>query len=423
VSQLPFTPTIIDGERAMTNTTAPGAALRAAWDRFRATQDEVREMVENTPRFKNNPQDRAKAYHGLMEAMAMSYNQAIAPRLHHPRIYSNIAWQTDIYTLGQNGPDLNYASAFLDGRLDYKMVGRFNDCVFILAQVMNYLSGHPESRCLGNFDLATFEVDPDGSFEIWLSATKKPGNWIPLEAKSHYNFILFRRFLLDPNHKLCELRIERVSDIAHDFYAADDFDEAAIIERIDRAGQFMKYLIQFFNIGLYDFYLGNAGELNKMRFLPRLTTSEIASPSSNYAMAVYSLEPDEALIIELDKAPDGVYWGFQTGNVWSRSHDLMRSWTNLNCSQIKPDADGAIRVVISHQDTGIANWMDTTGFKQGVVCFRNYRTEQEPVPKTRKVKLSELDAALPAKTARITPPQRAAAIASYREGLLKLYGE
>ena len=407
----------------MTDSNEPGPALRAAWDRFRAAQEEIRQWTENTPRFKNNPRDRAKAYHTLFEATAMAYNQAIAPRMHQPRIYSNVAWQTDIYTLGQNGPDLYYATAYLDGKMDYKLTVRFGDLVYVLAQVVTYLSGHPDSKVFGNHELMNVEPNADGKVEFMLSATKKPGNWIPLYADSSYNMVLFRRFLKDSNEDHGEFRIERISPISRDYYDSHEFEEGPMVERIDRAIQFMKYLVQYFNIGLYDFYVGNAGEKNKMRFLPRTVTSEIASPSSNYAMAIYSLEDDEALIIELDKVPDGIYWGFQTGNVWSRSLDVRYSQTNLNMTQLAVDEDGAVRVVVSRKDPGIQNWLDTTGYKDGTVVFRNYRTELEPVPTTTRVKFADLSTVLPKATARVTPEQRAKSIAHRGEGMWKLYGE
>ena len=58
-------------------------------------------------------------------------------------------------------------------------------------------------------------------------------------------------------------------------------------------------------------------------FLPGTITSTVGSPSSNYAMAIYDLAEDEALIVELDQLPDGVYWSFQLGDVWSRSQNYM----------------------------------------------------------------------------------------------------
>src|SRR5262245_56351104 len=109
--------------RADTAVTA-SPALKQAWDGYYRTLDEMRVLMESTPRFQDTPQHRAKAYHTLMEMQAMAYNFAIAPRMSHPRIYVQTGWQTDVYTLGQNGPDWRYGIVFLDGRQRYRLRGR-----------------------------------------------------------------------------------------------------------------------------------------------------------------------------------------------------------------------------------------------------------------------------------------------------------
>jgi hypothetical protein len=379
--------------------------------------------MEQTPRFKNVPQHRAKAYHTMFEALAMAYNFAVAPRMQHPRLFVNTGWQTDMYTLGQNGPDLFYATAFLDGRQSYRLSGNYGDCVLILAQVLNHLSGHPDSRVIGNYDLSEFEIGPDGSFEFILSANEQPGNWMRLDRDSPYHFLLFRRFMGDWNDNPGTLKLERISDIPDDTYDADEFDESAMAARIDRATEFLHYLIRDFNINLYDFYTRLGGGFNNMAFLPGTVTSQVGSPSSNYAMAVFDLAADEALVIELDKLPDGVYWSLQTGDVWSRSLNFTYCQTSISMYHAAVDSDGGFRAVVAHQDPGVANWLDTTRRQQGTVVFRNYRATRQPVPLTRKVKFSELGKILPADTIRTTPEERLAALQRRRAGFLKLHGE
>jgi len=379
--------------------------------------------MEQTPRFRQWPQHRAKAYHTMMEALAMAYNFAVAPRMFHPRLQVHTGWQTDFYTLGQNAPDLHYALTFVDGRQTYRLSGRYGDCVLILAQVLNHLSGHPESKAVGNYDLSTFEFNADGSFEIILSAVKQPGNWIPLIGGCRNHFILFRRFMGDWNQDGGELKLERISEIPLDYYDADEFDEAAMAHRIDRATNFLRYLVRDFNINLFDSYARFAGEMNRMAFLPGTVTSQVGSPTSNYAMAAFDLAEDEALIVELRPTPDGVYWSLQTGDVWSRSLNFTHRQTSVNMHHAAIDADGGFRAVVAHQDPGVANWLDTTGRRQGTVVFRNYRATAQPVPATRKVKVSEIFHWLPQDTKRIGLEQRREALRRRREGFLKLLGE
>lgn len=398
-------------------------ALTQAWQRFHAAQEEVLRWMEETPRFKSVPQHRAKAYHTVLEALAMAYNFAAAPRMYHPRLQINTGWQTDIYTLGQNGPDFFYAVTFLDGRQTYRLRGRFGDAVLILMQVLNHLSGHPDSKAIGNYDLSQFEIGPDGSFEITLSAARHSGNWVPLDGQCPYHFLLFRRAMGDWHMDPGELGIERVNPLPADYYDADEFDESAVAHRIDRATAFLKYLVRDFNIKLFDSYVSNGGGYNNMAFLPGTTTSQVGSPSSNYAMAVFDLQEDEALVIELDKLPDGVYWSFQAGDVWSRSLNFTHRQTSINMHQAAVDGDGGFRAVVAHRDPGVANWIDTTGHLQGTVVFRNYRATRQPVPATRKVMFSQVLEVLPKGTKMITPDERAAALERRRQGFLKLHGE
>jgi len=402
---------------------AANPELAQAWARFHATQTEVLQWMEDTPRFKQWPQHRAKAYHTMLEALAMVYNFVIAPRMHHPRLRVNTGWQTDVYTLGQNGPDLFYALTFVDGAQTYRLRGRFGDCVLMLGQVLNHLPGHPESKAIGNYDLSKFQAGPDGSFEITLSADRHEGNWMALDRNSPYHFILFRRFMGDWNQDPGRLTIERISDIPADHYDADEFDEVTMARRIDAGTNFLRYLIHDFNLQLFDTYAKVGGGMNHMAFLPGTITSEVGSPSSNYAMAVFDLADDEALVIELNPLPDGVYWSLQLGDVWSRSLNFTHRQTSVNMHHAAIDRDGGFRAVVAHRDPGVANWLDTTGRRQGTVVFRNYRATHEPVPTTRKVSFSQIRESLPKDTATITPPQREAALRRRREGFLKLHGE
>ena len=44
------------------------------------------------------------------------------------------------------------------------------------------------------------------------------------------------------------------------------------------------------------------------------------------------------------------------------------------------DDDGVLRVVVAHDDPGVANWLDTAGHSAGPVILRCVRTESAPVP-------------------------------------------
>jgi hypothetical protein len=406
------------------STSATSGVLQDAWREYHSTLEQMRLLMEATPRFIETPQHRAKAFHTLMEMQAMAYNFVISPRMDHPRIYFQSGWQTNLYTLGQNGQDLLYGLIFVDGRQTYRLTGRMGDIAVFLLQVQNGIFGGAGVKVVGNYDWANFKIEKDGRFEVILSADEQAGNWIKLDRTLDLQFLHIRRSLSDWHADAGELDIERISELPEDYYEADEFDEAAIASRIRRATLFVRYLAQDFNINLYVMYLNNAGgKKNVLTLLPGTVTSQVGSPSNNTAMAIFELGEDEALILELDEVPNGAYWSFQLGDVWSRSLDFMNRQSTLNDREIAVDADGRIRCVVSLKDPGLANWLDPCGRIEGTVVFRNYRATSAPVPASRKVKFAELGSMLPKDAARVTPAQRKAALVRRRLGQRKMYGE
>jgi hypothetical protein len=70
------------------------------------------------------------------------------------------------------------------------------------------------------------------------------------------------------------------------------------------------------------------------------------------------------------------------------------------------DADGRIRLVLSTQDPGYWNWIDTQGFVAGMLTLRNIHAAHLPTVSTRLVPVSEVPAAMHASSRRILQAER-----------------
>ena len=128
----------------------------------------------------------------------------------------------------------------------------------------------------------------------------------------------------------------------------------------------------------------------------------------------YHLAPDEAQVITLD--PGGAkYTGFQINDPWMIAPDARARQVCLNGSQVTPNADDTVTYVIAASDPGAANWLDTTGYHDGLAILR-----WQAIPPGLKgdglirefkvVKLSEV-AAMPG-LPRVTPAERRARVAA-----------
>jgi hypothetical protein len=93
---------------------------------------------------------------------------------------------------------------------------------------------------------------------------------------------------------------------------------------------------------------------------------------------VWDLAPGECLVIEAG-APPSSYWGIQLGNVLWNTLDFANRQTSLNLGQLEREPDGSIRIVLAHEDPGVANWLDTLGHRRGCTrCASPIRPPMRP---------------------------------------------
>ena len=122
------------------------------------------------------------------------------------------------------------------------------------------------------------------------------------------------------------------------------------------------------------------------------------------AHMVWELQPDEALIVEMD-AHDG-FWIFNMGNVFVGSMDFLHRCVSYTPARTKVGADNVARFVMAHDDPGMHNWLDTQGFSNGNLTYRNLMSQNPATFRTKLVKRADVLAALPPGTAMVSSGER-----------------
>ncbi|MHA7650299.1 hypothetical protein ACX9NE_11065 [Mycobacterium sp. ML4] len=107
---------------------------------------------------------------------------------------------------------------------------------------------------------------------------------------------------------------------------------------------------------------------------PRLTPGGLATQYSS--VGHFELRPDQALVITVPVS-DAPYLGFQLGSMWYISLDYINHQTSLNNTQAQPDPDGMVRIVVSDQNPGVTNWVETLGHRRGFLQFRWQRVSRD----------------------------------------------
>ena len=111
-----------------------------------------------------------------------------------------------------------------------------------------------------------------------------------------------------------------------------------------------------------------------------------------YSSGTFDLGPDDALIME-GTFPPSRFTNVVLWNVHMQTIDYRTRRTSLNQAQVVPEPDGGYRIVISAQDPGVPNWLDTGGHRRGTIFWRFLLPDEQPeTPRCRVVKIAELRA-------------------------------
>jgi hypothetical protein len=287
--------------------------------------------------------------------------------------------------LGADNPDNHYLNAQISGQYEYRITGKRNTIHYVgfFTQNGNYGTTGGLSPCgvLEHFDLKT---DEDGHFEVILSKAPKGQNWLKIEEDT--SLLMVRQTYLDrQNEKPIDARIENLNGKN----VPDPLTSQQLDEGLKTAALFVAGAPFLFS----KWAKGFQKHTNKLPvFDPDVSNAAGGDANIIYHHSHWKLEDDEALVIEVQPA-DCDTWNFQMNNYWMESLDYRYFPISINKHSAKYEADGSVKVIISHQNTGQQNWLYTCGHSEGTMCWRWYRLAEgvDPVePSCKVVKLTEI---------------------------------
>ena len=103
-----------------------------------------------------------------------------------------------------------------------------------------------------------------------------------------------------------------------------------------------------------------------------------AAADNVYRSARWQLEPDQALVIR-GRFPRCRFANIVLFNNHMQTLSYDRRQVSLNRVQTVHEPDGSFRMVLSHRDPGVPNWLDTRGLPHGTMFWR-FLLPEEPVP-------------------------------------------
>lgn len=386
-------------------------ALRESWnsfcDKLKTAGDQV---------FKDyNPASslqRADGFRFMTQALSQAFDLALETKnTRYPMIHAFCAWNRK---LGGDNADFVYLQAWIDGQSTYKISGNRGSARFSNFTVQgprpemdayynaNVPSLHepfgdmPEANIFGH----QLKCDWAGNFVLYIGGPKRGPNWLPTTPGSRKLFLRqgFDRW----EEESAQFRIERV-----------DMNEprpvpthGTIMESVLWAGDFMTGAMRDWP----DFQMRTGSGVDEDH-INRFPTGGIAHTvgDQNRGRSAdhmrWRLASDEALLIEFENYSG--FWMFTNMGVFWNSMDYLYRPVSYTPSRAAVDSDDVVRLVMTHSDPGYHNWIDTQGFEEGYLTFRNVLYPTYPQIGTKVVKVCDLAKQLPQDSKRVSADERA----------------
>lgn len=350
-----------------------------AWRNFCAELASLGDMILD-PANPSNPVDRAEGYRYLTRLLRLGLEQHVEARDASFPFFYQLSHTTA--KIGADNPDNVYWNARISGQYEYRITVKRGTMAYfsILANAFRY-EQDGSNVATGKLIDSDIEWGADGVAEIIASCTPQPKNWLRLEPDA--NMIIVRQSYLDrANEKPGEFRIERIGGPA----VPAPLDPAALAAGLRETTAFVRGIVGTFIdwSKLFQAHPNQFPDIDQQMFQRGGGATDIY-----YAHAYWKLEPDEVWVIEVTP-PECYYWNFQVDNWWMESLDYRFLNVTVNKTTAKLEEDGRLVMVLSAENPGFGNWLDTAGHTEGTALLRWAGASEHPLPSARVVKLRDI---------------------------------
>jgi hypothetical protein len=380
-----------------------------AWEKLmdglRPLGDAMRQRLP--ARLRSDRQIMAESMRLLLAGLARASSDALVGDRRHPMFVPELNIAQNIF---QPNADTIYKSCLIEAGGSYLIKGdRGTVRMVILAQIgPDTLRTGKHHPLLSQIDFDTLTLDGKGNFELVISPDRPEGyadDWVQLSPQCEKFMVRIVG---------CDWGVEREPrfGIARlDVCEAKGRLSAATLNHgyAEMPGIAAVCALAF---PTHVQALRDEGYLNTLKIFDVSQMSGLAGQF--YYEGAYELADDEALITEVKVPAKTRYWSIILTNDLYETTDWYNNQSSLNDAQGVVDADGVLRTVISAQDPGVHNWLDTAGHASGAIQGRWFEANEKPMPTIRKVKLAEVLGQLPKETKYVTCAERVLALRNRR---------
>jgi hypothetical protein len=296
--------------------------------------------------------------------------------------------------IGNDNPDNFYLNCAVDGGRDYRITGNRGTVAYLSIETKaGSFAGGGDMAPTGHVDVDQLAVAENGDFELIVSAREHPGNWLPMTPDSD-NILVRQTFRRRATEQRAALRIQCLNPRGTAGLDPAGFatDLAAVVPFVEGTASLFRHWMAAF-----------AGHVNQ---LPpndqQMCLRAGGDPAIYYHNSRWELGPEQALLIEFTPPEVCRAWNFQLSNYWMESLDYRYHRICVNNHSAIPEADGTVRILVSHRDPGelrrasddahrrFPNCLSTAGHSNGAMLLRYVGATDHPPVRTSVLPLADL---------------------------------
>ncbi len=339
--------------------------LSEAWDSFADTLKKLgHEALEQSP----NNAERLDGLRFVLRQLAYREEQFLEfPGGHKPELFFPESPTRKVFA---DCPDTTYLQFSVAPGGVYEISGTRGESPYI--SFTAYRAGIHD-RVVADLHDGELTINDDGTFTLRVGGDDPGSNWLDLGADAA--FVVIREYAHD-----------RVNGVKGAFEVNQLSPELS--HRPELSTATMTGVLALLGLGLS--WVNNASVRlsEELRLRPNVMNeagaalvSEMAgTPHNHYQLCYVTLEPGEALVLELDP-PACRYWSVHLNNWWLESPEFRDGQSVcINDSQATREPDGSVKMLVGPDDPGTGNWLDTKGRREVVLLARYLLPENELPP-------------------------------------------
>jgi hypothetical protein len=326
-----------------------------------------------------SPEERADGFRALLRALHNQLARFEVDRT-KPEFVPFNTWRQKFF---MDTPDFLYWVADIDSDRRYQITGNRGSSVFM--SITAYAGAGLQASSVARITSDEMRFDAAGQFEVLLGGRRPldpDKTWLAIPEGA--NVVWVRQFyddMYDDIHGDCTIKSPDPIPIPG-FISPESFSR-----KLQKLGP-------LFEIIAKTLAFGQTAEINQGNHIREWSQMQggavYTEPGIYYQRGAWKLEPGQALVLEAT-AVNARYFNIQLYSRYLNSLDHRHRCVSLTGKRIKMEQDHTFRLVLSAENPGVSNWLDTEGRPFGMFIIRWLQPEETPpLPKVRVMEVNTL---------------------------------